>query len=119
MNGKNIKLWVDRWLPALPTGQPSPLIGVQFNQNQTVDSLIYQQSFSLNLKQIRLSIISADYLAILETCIGVSRGCDCLVWPWVNAGMFSVRSEYHWKRSHGVPSTAWSSSIPRQMGEFS
>lgn len=119
MNGKNIKLWVDRWLTALPTGHPSPLAGVQFDQNQTVDSLIYQQSFLLNLKQIRLSILSTDHLAILETCIGVSQGCDLMVWPWVNGGMFLVRSEYHWKCSHGVPSTARHSFIPRQVGEFS
>lgn len=84
-----------------------------------VDSLIYQQSFSLDLKKIRLSILSADHLAILETCIGVSWGCDRLVWLWVNGGMFSMRSEYHWKCSHGVPSTTRPSSIPQKVREFS
>lgn len=31
MNGKNIKFWVDQWLPKLPAGHLSPLAGVQID----------------------------------------------------------------------------------------
>lgn len=44
MNGKEIQVWSDRWIPSLPVGHPLPIETVQVSRNTTVEPLINQAS---------------------------------------------------------------------------
>ena len=41
MSGKEVRVWKDRWIPALPTGTSSPLGSVLVSRNLRVESLIH------------------------------------------------------------------------------
>ena len=44
MDGKDTRVWVDRWLSSIPLGFPSPLGSVQVSKNLKVHSLICSET---------------------------------------------------------------------------
>lgn len=44
MNGIDVRLWVDRWVPSLSNGHPTHLESSNINWNQNVASIIRSSS---------------------------------------------------------------------------
>lgn len=99
MNGKEVRVWIDRWLPSLPTGHPLPHGTAQVSQNTWVESLICQTNGEWDIDFLRpfISIVECD--AILDTYIGDHMLRDRLVRPLDKREIYSVKLGYHWARS--------------------
>ncbi|KAM2301691.1 hypothetical protein ACFX1S_032583 [Malus domestica] len=53
MNGRNIRLWMDRWVPSLPNAHPYPSESSNINWNQNVASIIRPSSLEWDPQQIK------------------------------------------------------------------
>ncbi|CAL9018252.1 unnamed protein product [Prunus brigantina] len=95
LNGKQAKLWKDRWIPSLHDGKLHPHLQVSVDPNTGVETLIDWDSKTWNLTPIQASIIDGEKLAIQLIPIGNGREEDRLVWPGEKNGRFFVRSGYH------------------------
>lgn len=89
MNGTNVRVWIDRWLPAIPLGT------VQVSKNLMVSSLICPVNGEWDIDFLKPFMVEKEFDAILETHIGEPSLRDRLVWPFEKRGMFSVKSKYH------------------------
>ncbi|CAN6715757.1 unnamed protein product [Malus baccata var. baccata] len=92
MGGENVRVWVDRWLPSLPSGHPLPLGEVSVSSN------LRQWDFDF----LRPFLSIADQRAIQETIIGDSRWKDRLVWAANRNGKYSVKSGYMWLQVRSI-----------------
>ncbi|KAM1788008.1 hypothetical protein ACFX11_038354 [Malus domestica] len=81
MNRKEIRIWRDRWLLALPNGHPIPSGTVQVSCNTTVDSLTNPANGDWDIQFLKLFISLKEVDTILETQIGDPMIRDMLVWP--------------------------------------
>ncbi|KAM1181825.1 hypothetical protein ACFX13_000392 [Malus domestica] len=79
MGGDDVRVWVDRWLPSLPSGHPLPLGEVSVSSNLRVSSLIDASSCQWDIDFLRPFLSMADQRAIQETIIGDSRWNDRLI----------------------------------------
>ncbi|KAM1816599.1 hypothetical protein ACFX12_000986 [Malus domestica] len=116
MGGEDVRVWVDRWLPSLPSGHPMPLGKVEVTKNLRVSSLIDSSSRQWDFEFLRPFLSMADQRAIQETLIGDSRRNDWLVWAANRNGKYSVKSGYRWLqiqslevRDHRLPGAVLSS----------
>ena len=96
MNGKDIKVWGDRWVPSIPAGKPLPLGSQRVSRNLRVDALIDSGLGVWDLAFLEPFIARPELDAILEVCLGDPSLPDRLVWPHDKRGVFSVKSGYHW-----------------------
>ncbi|KAM2950773.1 hypothetical protein COP2_000350 [Malus domestica] len=119
MGGDDVRVWVDRWLPSLPSGHPLPLGEVSVSSNLRVSSLIDASSCQWDIDFLRPFLSMADQRAIQETIIGDSRWNDRLIWAANRNGKYSVNSGYRWLqvrpmdvREHRLPAVR---SIPKSL----
>lgn len=72
VNGHEIRIWYDRWLPLLPASHLIPSGAVQVSRNTTVDSLINPATgdWAIEFLQPFISVEEVD--TILATPIGDS-----------------------------------------------
>ncbi|CAN6676537.1 unnamed protein product [Malus baccata var. baccata] len=103
MNGKHVRVWIDRWLPTIPSGKPSPLGSVQVSRNLLVSSLICPVSKGWDIDFLKPFLELEEFDAILETHVGEPTFRDRLVWPFEKRGMYSVKSGYHWAHHRLLP----------------
>ena len=96
MNGRNIKLWVDRWAPSLPNGHPNHLEPANINWNQNVASIIRSSSNEWDLQPISSCVPQSEMARIKDLHIGDPDCDDKLIWPSEKSGMYTVKSGYHW-----------------------
>ncbi|KAM2620934.1 hypothetical protein TB2_025760 [Malus domestica] len=99
MNGKEVRVWVDRWLPSIPSGRPSPLGTVQVSRNLRVNSLICNESGDWEVDFLKPFVVEEEIKAILEIPLGDPTLKDRLVWHFEKNGAYSVKSGYHWALS--------------------
>lgn len=52
MNGSEVRIWVDRWLPSIPEGHPIPRSDGNVNEDQRVSSSICSHNGNWNPLQI-------------------------------------------------------------------
>ncbi|CAN6699322.1 unnamed protein product [Malus baccata var. baccata] len=123
MGGRDVRVWVDRWLPSLPSGHPTALGDVAVSPNlRDIDFL--------------LPFISDEaQLAIKSLPLGDLRCKDRLVWNASKNGKYSVKSGYRWlqsaslaSRDHRLPRTrailknlwnlVWSLPVPAKIRLF-
>ncbi|KAM2244183.1 hypothetical protein ACFXTI_005280 [Malus domestica] len=102
MNGKEVRVWVDRWIPSIPSGRPSPLGTVHVSRNLRVNSLICNESGDWEVDFLKPFVVDDEIKAILEIPLGDPTLKDRLVWPYEKKGAYSVKSGYHWafSRTH-------------------
>ncbi|CAN6571052.1 unnamed protein product [Malus baccata var. baccata] len=79
MGGQDVRVWVDRWLPSIPSGRPSPLGEVVVTRNLRVSSLICPQSRDWDLSFLIPFLSVADQGAIEGTPIGDISRSDRLI----------------------------------------
>ncbi|KAM1521833.1 hypothetical protein ACFX10_012017 [Malus domestica] len=135
MGGEDLRVWVDRWLPSLPSGHPMPLGTVSVTSNLRVSSLIDSFSRQWDFDFLRPFLSLEDQRAIQETIIGDSRWKDKLVWAANRNGKYSVKSGYRWlqirsieARDHQMPvvrsisqtlwKCIWQLAVPPQIRHF-
>ncbi|KAK9997383.1 hypothetical protein SO802_022069 [Lithocarpus litseifolius] len=97
-DGESIKIYGDNWLPtATNSGIHGPL-PLEF-QNASVSSLINHQTHTWDLDA--LSTALSPFEADLVQKITLSRGqsMDVLFWPFVQSGIYSVKSGYYFLKS--------------------
>ncbi|KAM2244521.1 hypothetical protein ACFXTI_005579 [Malus domestica] len=114
LNGRSVRVWVDRWLPSLPLGHPMPG-RVSVTRDTRVASLLSSSPRLWNIEFLQPFLSVEERSAILATPLGDDLLPDRLVWPHTGTGMYSVRSGYLWARSsrqQAMPSRASSSSTP-------
>ncbi|CAN6571026.1 unnamed protein product [Malus baccata var. baccata] len=99
MNGKEVRVWVDKWLPSIPSGRPSPLGMVQVSRNLRVNSLICNESGDWEVDFLKPFVVEDEIKAILEIPLGDPTLKDRLVWPFKKKGAYSVKSGYYWALS--------------------
>ncbi|CAN6691397.1 unnamed protein product [Malus baccata var. baccata] len=135
MGGDDVRVWVDRWLPSLPSGHPMPPGTVSVTSNLRVSSLIDSSSRQWDFDFLRPFLSSADQRVIQETIIGDSRWKDRLVWAANWNGKYSVKSGYRWLqirsievRDHQMPAVRsisktlwkciWQLAVPPKIRHF-
>ncbi|XP_050145591.1 uncharacterized protein LOC126621231 [Malus sylvestris] len=135
MNGTEVRVWVDRWLPSIPSGRPSPLGTVQVSRNLRVNSLICNESGDWEVDFLKPFVVEEEIKAILEIPLGDPTLKDRLVWPFEKKGAYSVKSGYHWAvsrthihknvnphRSDMIPTQLWkcmwSLEVPQKIRVF-
>ncbi|XP_070667346.1 uncharacterized protein [Malus domestica] len=135
LNGKDTRLWVDRWLPSLPLGHPNPDPPTSVTLTSKVSSLICPRSKSWDIDFLRPFIPEVEINAILDIPLGHCSIRDRLVWTASRTGIYSVREGYHWIHSSrgqlgvpdsGVPSTLgtsvwkaiWQTNAPPKIRHF-
>ena len=82
INGCGVRVWVDRWLPTVPGGCPSPLGVVPVSKRLKVSSLICPVSGAWNIDFLDPFLDDVTKEAILGTFIGDSVLKDRLIWPF-------------------------------------
>ncbi|CAN6563499.1 unnamed protein product [Malus baccata var. baccata] len=102
MGGGDVRVWVDMWLPSLPSGHPLPLGEVSVSSNLRVSSLIDSSSRQWDFDFLRPFLSQEDQRAIQETIIGDSRWKDRLIWAATRNGKYSVKSGYRWLQDRSV-----------------
>ncbi|XP_050130812.1 uncharacterized protein LOC126607280 [Malus sylvestris] len=102
MGGEDVRVWVDRWLPLLPSGDPMPLGEVEVTKNLRVSSLIDSSSRQWDFEFLRPFLSMEDQRAIQETLIGDSMRKDRLVWATNRNGKYSVKSGYMWLQTRAL-----------------
>ncbi|KAM1262994.1 hypothetical protein ACFX2G_028665 [Malus domestica] len=93
------QLWVDRWLPSLPLGHPTPSYPTNVTLNTKVSSLICSSTRTWDIDFLRPFISEEDVNAICNTPLGNCSRWDRLIWTSNKNGQYSVRSGYHWIHS--------------------
>lgn len=96
MNDKKVRVWVDRWLPSIPSGRSSPLGTVQVSRNLRVNSLICNENGAWDIDFLKPFMVEEEIKAILETQTGDSTLMDRLVCPSGKKETYSAKSGYHW-----------------------
>lgn len=99
MDRRNVRFWVDKWLPSLPLGHSSPSGVVFVTKDSLVASFLNPSSREWDINAFRSFLLVEDMDAILEMHIGDPRRNDQLVWPSTKTSMYSVKSGYHWAQS--------------------
>ncbi|KAM1672854.1 hypothetical protein ACFXTN_037707 [Malus domestica] len=95
MDGNDTRVWVDRWIPPIPLGRPSPLGSVQVSKNLKVKSLICPVSGEWDLDFLKPFLADSEVEAILDLQTGDPMLNDRLVWPFDKRGSYSVKSDYY------------------------
>ncbi|KAM2060118.1 hypothetical protein ACFX1T_045347 [Malus domestica] len=120
MNGKDVRVWVDKWLPSIPSGHPSPLGSVPVSLNLRVNSLLSTDYGSWEIDFLKPFLVEEEIKAIYETHSGDPSSNDRLVWPFVKNGIYSVKSGYHWAMTRNIQQRIEnphrSALIPKQSG---
>lgn len=80
MSGKQTRVWVDRWIPTLPTGHPTSLGWNSAIDTLYVASIIDQDHSSWLLTPVSGQLSPTECNAILDTPIGDPSRYDRLVW---------------------------------------
>ena len=93
---------MDKWLPSLPLGHPTPLGPVSVSPNLRVDSLIFPVSRHWDLEFLLPFLSVSDQQVILSTPIGAQHLPDRVVWEYCKNGSYSVRSGYQWLCSRSL-----------------
>ena len=102
LGGEDVRVWVDKWLPYLPSRHPMPLGEVSVSKNLRVSSLIDYSSYSWNVDFLLHFLSLEDQQAILDLPIGdITRG-DRLVWAASSNGQYSVKSGYRWLQTRSL-----------------
>ncbi|CAN6543407.1 unnamed protein product [Malus baccata var. baccata] len=96
MGGRDVRVWVDRWLPSLPSGHPEVLGAVAVSPNLRVNSLICHESLEWDIDFLLPFIFEEAQLAIKCLPLGDFRCTDQLVWDASKNGKYSVKSGYRW-----------------------
>ncbi|CAN6555410.1 unnamed protein product [Malus baccata var. baccata] len=126
---------VDKWLPSIPSGRPSPLGTVQVSRNLRVNSLICTESGDWEVDFLKPFVMEEEIKAILEIPLGDPTLKYRLVWPFEKNRAYSVKSGYHWAlsmthihrnvnphRSDMIPTQLWkcmwSLEVPQKIRVF-
>nr|XP_028962160.1 uncharacterized protein LOC103417751 [Malus domestica] len=99
LNGRDTRLWIDRWLPSLPLGHPVPRGNIPVSVNMKVSSLIRESTGSWDIEFLHPFISEEEITDIHAIHLGSLSSCDRLIWPLEKGGCYSVRSGYHWLHS--------------------
>ncbi|KAM0981545.1 hypothetical protein ACFX1S_014760 [Malus domestica] len=94
-NGKEVRVWIDKWLPTLPDGHPFPRGSVQVNRNTQVVALLCPTTGGWDIDFLKPFISAMEYDAIVDTQIGDPSLRDKLIWPYDRRGIYTVKSGYH------------------------
>ncbi|CAN6700215.1 unnamed protein product [Malus baccata var. baccata] len=119
MGGEEVRLWVDRWLPALPSGHPSPVGEVAVTRNTRVSSIICPSSRTWDFEFLLPFLSAGECAAISNTPIGNPRRKDRLILESTRNGNYSVKSGYLWLQLHSLSlrdhCSPWSRSVPELL----
>ena len=99
MNGENVRVWHDRWIPSLPLGHPIPPVDIRVSRNLRVNSLFDGPLGMWDIDFLKPFISVEEYKAIVQIRTGDHLRNDRLVWPKNRNGVYTVRSGYHWVHS--------------------
>ncbi|XP_028945660.1 uncharacterized protein [Malus domestica] len=116
LNGKDTRLWVDRWLPSLPLGHPIPSSPTSVTLNTKVSSLICPSTKSWDIEFLRPFISEVELKAIYDIPLGNCSRRDRLIWTSSRLGNYSVRSGYHWIHSSWELTRAPASVVTSTLG---
>ena len=64
MSGADTRVWIDRWIPSIPSGVPTPQGSVQVSMNLKVKSLISQDHGTWNIEFLRPFVVEHVWEAI-------------------------------------------------------
>lgn len=81
MSEDQTRILVNRWLPKIPMGHPTPLQGIYVDANQRVSSIIQLDSRGWQWEAIDGIVPEAEREVISLTNVGNSRRPDRLIWP--------------------------------------
>ena len=97
-NGDSIKIYGNNWLPtATPRGVHSPLL--QDFQNATVSSLINHQTRTWDLAILSTALSPTEADLVQKITISSGQPEDILFWPFIQSGIYSVKSGYYFLKS--------------------
>ncbi|KAM2964592.1 hypothetical protein FF2_022358 [Malus domestica] len=116
LKARDTRLWVDRWLPSLPLGHPTPSYPTNVTLNTKVSSLICPSTKSWDIEFLRPFISEVEIKAIYDIPLGNCSRRDRLIWTSSMTGNYSVRSGYHWLHSSWSLMRAHASFVPSTLG---
>jgi ribonuclease HI len=99
INGTDINIWKDNWLPPPFEGPIVPSVPILQDTPTMVCSLIDWDRNVWDLSHINQFIDQDVCKHIRMIPFGDGSGSDRLVWPWNTNGVYSVKSGYHWHHS--------------------
>ncbi|KAM0958977.1 hypothetical protein EV1_024001 [Malus domestica] len=111
MAGDHVRVWVDKWIPSLPSGHPTPLEDDETRGSLVVSSIIDHENSAWQLDSITDLLSTEDRETILTTPISDPTKYDRLVWSGDRKSKFSVKSGYRWLHDRNGRSHP-----PRQSG---
>lgn len=114
MGGKDVQVWVDKWLPSLPEGHPLPRGGVLMLRNTRVETLICTTTKSWDIDFLSGFISYDEIVAIRDIEIRDLSKSDRLVWPYNKRESFTMKLGYHWEHSRATDVA----SLPLSHGRY-
>ncbi|XP_023911364.1 uncharacterized protein LOC112022977 [Quercus suber] len=123
-NGKDIRIWGDKWLPRGPSYEViSPRLFL--HQDTRVSELIHMERKSWKEEVIRQLFLPVDAETILGTPLSIGLPGDRIIWAETNNGCFTVRSAYkvamnllHNAQNASASSDSSHWSFWRKIGDF-
>lgn len=88
MNGRDVRVWIDRWYLFILSGWPTPRGEVRVSRNTKVNSLISLKNGEWEIEFLKPFTLDEDYGAMLKILIGDPELRDRLVWSFDKEGNF-------------------------------
>ncbi|KAM1161465.1 hypothetical protein ACFX14_000605 [Malus domestica] len=105
MDRRHVRIWVDRWLPSLPSSHPIPRGAVSVTKDTLVETLLCPISRTYDLNSLKPFIFMEELEAINDTYIGDSMGGDRFIWPITKNDFYTMKFGYLWAQARACPPT--------------
>ena len=110
-DGESIKIYGDNWLPTASLSSVHGPLPSKF-QNALVSSLIKHQTHTWNLEVLSIALTPFEVDLVQKITLSHGQSRDVLFWPFMQSGIYSVKSGYYFLKFEVRTTTTQAQALP-------